>query len=72
MITKQTAKLDYKPDLTEFISQCERNYYLILKILPFLNIRKNTALDTNIEELTRFRSDAGYQLNFKEIGRAHV
>ena len=70
MITKQTVKLDYKPDLNEFISQCEKNYYLILKILPFLNINKNINLESKVEEQIKFCSESGYQLNFTIIERA--
>jgi len=56
--------------LTEFISQCEKNYYLILKILPFLDISKNTVLDNKLKESMIFCSDSGYQLNFTIIERA--
>jgi len=70
LITKQSKKLNYKPNLTEFISQCEKNYYLILKILPFLDISKNIALDSNLEESITFCSESGYQLNFTIVERA--
>ena len=31
----------YKPDLAEFITQCEINYLLILRLMPFLAVKKN-------------------------------
>jgi len=34
----------YQPDLDEFISQCEVNYFLIIKLIPILDIKQNQSL----------------------------
>jgi len=64
LITKQTVNSDYKPNLAEFISQCEINYYLLIRVLPFLNIIKNVNLESDIGKEIKFCSESGYQLNF--------
>ncbi|MDQ7049577.1 MAG: DUF1249 domain-containing protein [Enterobacterales bacterium] len=34
----------YQPDLDEFISQCEVNYFLIIKLIPNLETKQNQVL----------------------------
>ena len=70
MIKERPTKTSYKPNLDEFISQCEENYTLILKLLPFLNIKKNLELTNDCEERIRFSPKPGHQVNFELIEKA--
>lgn len=70
MIKEQIFKTDYKPNLDEFISQCEMNYQLILKLIPFLNIKKNVELSNECKELIKIQSKSGKLINFQLIEKA--
>ena len=56
MISLKKVRKVYKPDLDEFIALCEANYTLIIKLLPFLAIKKNEDLS-----LTNKRRDSAVQ-----------
>jgi len=55
----------YKPDLAEFITQCEVNYWLILRLMPFLDVKKNLMVAS--EKL----NPQNNKLNFKTT-RGHI
>lgn len=66
------TKSNYKPCLDDFISQCELNYALILKLLPWLNVNKKPSLDkTNtiqdiealMNQLVKFRPVSGHKVD---------
>jgi len=63
----------YKPDLGEFITQCEVNYWLILRLMPFLDVKKNlTADDNNDQRNTKlnFQTNLGHQIDFELVDKA--
>lgn len=62
--------LDYKPDLDEFISQCEVNYSLILKLLPFLRVKKNVELTVLGEAVGKFVPQSGHSIDFELLEKA--
>ena len=63
-------KLSYKPDLDEFISQCEVNYDLILRLLPWLKADKKTRLsDLKMRNVT-FHSKSGHKIDFRIAEKA--
>jgi len=72
MNSLQTA---YKPDLNEFITQCELNYWLILKLLPFLNSKSNyhpkRYNDTGMHDWAiKFRTRSKQHIDFEFVERA--
>jgi len=69
LVVKQ-KQLNYKPDLDEFITQCEVNYSLILKLLPFLRVKKNTELGTNAKAIGQFIPQSGHSINFELLEKA--
>ena len=52
MISLEKVKKIYKPDLGEFIDLCETNYSLIIKLLPFLAVKKNKDLCLNHTDIS--------------------
>ena len=67
---KPDYKTDYKPNLDEFISQCEVNYSLVIKLLPWLNVRKND-LDVAFEQkIVEFRPKSGHKIDLGLIDKA--
>ena len=70
MITKQTINSNYKPNLAEFISQCEDNYYLIIKLLPFLDTINTSSLKSKLGKKFSFSSDTGYRIEFTLVESA--
>jgi uncharacterized protein YqiB (DUF1249 family) len=60
----------YKPNLDEFLSQCEVNYLLILKLLPFLNVKSNQSEDLESDGLFCFEASGGQQIEIKLIEKA--
>lgn len=74
----------YKPSLDEFISLCELNYSLIVKLLPFLSVKKNndvkqvkSSLATQdrikvkkVNQPVHFNSEKGLLVTFKVVEKA--
>jgi uncharacterized protein YqiB (DUF1249 family) len=63
----------YKPDLGEFITQCEVNYWLILRLMPFLNIKKNLTASNNNQQQNmkqHFQTKLGHQIDFELVDKA--
>lgn len=62
----------YKPDLGEFITQCEVNYWLILRLMPFLNVKKNLTEDYNDQRRSKlnFQTKLGHQIDFELVDKA--
>ena len=64
----------YKPNLDEFISQCEINYCLIVKLFPFLSKSKYEKLDKtsgdNQNNRIEDRVDSRIELNNKEFSQS--
>ena len=61
---------NYTPNLDEFISQCEVNYLLMLKLFPFLNIKSNQEEASNLNEGFCFEASAGQQIQFRLVDKA--
>jgi uncharacterized protein len=65
---EQTAR--YKPCLDEFLSQCEVNYFLLLKLFPFLDVKKNNYSEHGDTPKIAFETNVGSQLDFELIEKA--
>jgi len=66
----QLIKSNYKPNLDEFISQCEVNYDLMIRLLPWLNISKND-LEADFDQKTvKFRPQSGHKIDLRVIEKA--
>ncbi len=70
LINSQSTKSSYKPNLDEFISQCEINYGLMIKLLPWLEITKNEQLTNFDPEQIEFRPISGHKIDFRLIEKA--
>ena len=65
----------YKPDLEEFISQCEINYWLILRLFPPLDTKHNFLQETNkkaesVGKPYKFRLKSGQCIDFEWVEKA--
>ncbi len=65
----------YKPDLNEFITQCELNYWLILKLIPFLNTKSNNhpsscSMTKRHNGQIRFQTKSKHYIDFEFVERA--
>jgi len=63
----------YKPDLDEFITQCEVNYWLILRLMPFLDIKKNSTINNKYGQRNtklNFQTKLGHQIDFELVDKA--
>ena len=60
----------YKPDLDEFISQCEVNYWLILRLMPFLDVKKNLDQVCQQNSSMYFRTKSGHCIDFEFTEKA--
>jgi len=67
---KGVIKADYKPNLDEFICQCEVNYSLIIKLLPWLNLSKHDLNATFRQKVVEFRPKSGHKIDLHLIDRA--
>lgn len=68
-----SSKKAYKPDLTEFITQCEMNYWLILKLMPFLDNKRNSngkPDEREVKQGIKIRSKTGYWVDFELVDSA--
>ncbi len=70
MIELQKTKDQYKPDLGDFISQCEVNYSLILRLLPWLNVSKNSDLEITEQNSIEFRPTSGHKIDLRLVEKA--
>ncbi len=70
LIGSQKPQSSYKPDLDEFLSQCEVNYALILRLLPWLNVGKNDQLTDFEQQQIKFRPTSGHKIDLKLIEKA--
>ena len=66
----QQVSSRYKPCLEEFITQCELNYYLMVRLMPFLNVSRNDNLESNITESHRYQPVKGSNIDFKMVEKA--
>ncbi len=60
----------YQPDLNEFISQCEVNYYLILKLIPILNVKQNLNLSRQLNQSLLSEKVGTQNFDFRLIEKA--
>ena len=67
---RQPTNSRYKPCLEEFISQCEINYFLMLKLVPFLNVNRNDDLTLSSGEQLEMNRIADNRINFKLVEKA--
>ena len=70
MLNSQSKKSSYKPNLDEFIAQCEVNYDLITRLLPWLNIAKNKQLTDFSDKPVEFRPASGHKIDFRLVEKA--
>jgi len=56
--------------LEDFISQCEVNYDLMVRLLPWLNISKNEQLIHSHQKRIEFRPVSGHKIDFRLIEKA--
>jgi len=67
---KRVIRADYKPNLDEFICQCEVNYSLIIKLLPWLNLSKHDLNVAFQQKVVEFRPKSGHKVDLHLIERA--
>ncbi len=70
LLNNQFKKSSYKPNLDEFIDQCEINYELIIRLLPWLNIAKNDQLTRFVDKWVELRSASGHKIGFRLVEKA--
>ena len=70
LLNSQSKKSSYKPNLDEFIDQCEVNYNLITRLLPWLNIAKNKQLTSFIDKRVEFKPASGHKIGFRLVDKA--
>lgn len=66
----QLTTASYKPNLDDFISQCEVNYDLMVRLLPRLNVSKNEQLTLLSQKRVEFRPVSGHKFDFSLIEKA--
>ncbi len=70
MIRREITKSSYKPNLEEFISQCEINYYLILQLIPWLNQKRYERQPESCDEQLEFRPKSGHKIDSTLVEKA--
>lgn len=58
-------KKPYSPELSEFIDQCELNYFLLTKLIPQLDISKRDIKESCSLDAIRFRLASDQQVIFQ-------
>jgi len=67
---KSSYRANYKPSLDEFISQCEVNYHLVIKLFPWLNISRNDLKADFAQKIVKFRPQSGHKIDLRLVEKA--